>query len=138
MSALREATRALHDLEADLATAKPGELDLALLATRVRAVLDLLAREERQWLGTTEAKRLLGVGSENTVKAWARLGLLRSRVLPNGRTQVLLDDVLHQRAATENLTAIGGDDLTADELHVMHDARPGVTPWERDAADAGR
>ncbi len=48
----------------------------------------------RRWIGTTHAKRLLGVGSENTVKAWVRYGYLRGRVLPNGRTQVRLDDVL--------------------------------------------
>jgi predicted site-specific integrase-resolvase len=48
----------------------------------------------RRWIGTTRAKRLLGVGSENTVKAWVRYGYLRGRVLPNGRTQVRLDDVL--------------------------------------------
>ena len=46
------------------------------------------------WIGTTRAKRLLGVGSENTIKSWVRYGYLRGRRLPNGRIQVLRADVL--------------------------------------------
>jgi hypothetical protein len=49
------------------------------------------------WIGTTHARRLLDVGSENTIKSWVRYGYLRGRRLPNGRTQVLLDDVLRIR-----------------------------------------
>jgi hypothetical protein len=46
------------------------------------------------WLGTTRAKRLLGVGSENTIRNWVRYGYLRARRLPNGRIQVLQSDVV--------------------------------------------
>jgi hypothetical protein len=95
----------------------------------------LLSSEGVRWVGTTEAKRLLGLGSENTVKAWARLGLLRSRRLPNGRVQVLLDDVLRRREETEGLSAIGGHDLTEEELRIMRETRPGSNPWERTTAD---
>jgi hypothetical protein len=102
-----------------------------MVADRVAKVLALLSPEETRWIGTTEAKRLLGVGSENTVKAWARLGLLRSRMLPNGRRQVLLDDVLRRRAEDEALLAIGGDDLTPKDLEEIEAARPGTNPWER-------
>ena len=45
------------------------------------------------WIGTTHARRLLDVGSENTIKNWVRYGYLRGRRLPNGRVQVLLEDV---------------------------------------------
>lgn len=108
------------------------------LAERLRAVRRLLSTDEARWVGTTEAKRLLGLGSENTVKAWARTGLLRSRTLPNGRTQVLLDDVLRRREEREGLSAIGGDDLTEEELRVLREARPGTNPWEREKADPTR
>src|ERR671939_553962 len=103
MSTFKDATDALCDLEALLRTAPPGGLDPIAVAERVREVRQLLAGEDARWIGTTEAKHLLGVGSENTVKAWARLGLLHSRKLPNGRIQVLVDDVLRQRAENEAL-----------------------------------
>src|SRR5947209_17810785 len=98
MSTLRAATNALRELEAMLESALQGGLDPAVVTERVREVLRLLSGEDVRWIGTTHAKRLLGVASENTVKAWARLGLLRNRTLPNGRIQVLLDAVLYRRA----------------------------------------
>lgn len=115
-----------------LRTTPPGELDQAALAEQVRAVHELLAGEDARWVGTTAAKRLLGVGSENTVKAWARLGLLRSRQLPHGRIQVLLDDVLRQRAEREALLAINGEELSPDKLRILKEERPGTNPWERE------
>src|SRR5438874_996268 len=105
MSILQDAANALHDIEAELREPTVGGVDSVRLAERIRQVRHLLSTQEAQWVGTTEAKRLLGVSSENTVKAWARLGLLRSRRLPNGRTQVLLDDVLRRREETEGLSA---------------------------------
>jgi hypothetical protein len=131
MSHLSAATRRLRDLEAALRATPRGAFDPTVAADRVAEVLALLSPEEARWIGTTEARRLLGVGSENTVKAWARLGLLRSCTLPNGRTRVLLDDVLRRRAEDEALLAIGGDDLTSDELRQIDDARPGTNPWQR-------
>ena len=131
MSTLDSATNALRDIEALLRTTPPGGLDPVALAERVRAVRHLLARDEARWIGTTAAKRLLGVGSENTVKAWARLGLLRSRQRPHGRIQVLLDDVLRLRAEHEALLAVDGQELSPDELRFLKEERPGTNPWER-------
>ena len=125
MAILDDATRALQEIESELLEPTKGGLDSVRLAERLRTVRRLLSSEDVRWVGTTEAKRLLGLGSENTVKAWARLGLLRSRRLPNGRVQVLLDDVLRRREETEGLSAIGGDDLTEEELRVMRETRPG-------------
>jgi hypothetical protein len=135
MAIIDDATRALREIESELLEPTKGGLDSVRLAERLRAVRRLLSRDDVRWVGTTEAKRLLGLGSENTVKAWARLGLLRSRKLPNGRVQVLLDDVLRRREETEGLSAIGGDDLTEEELRVMRETRPGSNPWERKPAD---
>jgi hypothetical protein len=131
MARLDAVTDKLRRLEGDLRGTPRGGLDPDETEDRVAEILALLSPERVCWLGTTEAKRLLGVGSENTVKAWARLGLLRSRTLPNGRTQVLLDDVLRRRAEDEALVAIGGDDLTPEELEVLEATRPGTNPWER-------
>lgn len=80
------------------------------LRDEVRTIRLLLADPERQWIGTVEAQRLLGVQSINTVKAWARLGLLRSRRAPNGRLKVHLDDVLREARVRHDLGAIGGID----------------------------
>ena len=132
MSTLETATTALRDLEILLRSTPPGELDPVALAEQVRAVHHLLAGEDARWIGTTSAKRLLGVGSENTVKAWARLGLLRSRQLPHGRVQVLLDDVLRRRAENEALLAMDGEELSPDELRILKEEHPGTNPWERE------
>ena len=95
---------------------------LAILETRVepelrdevRAFQRLLADPERQWIGTVEAQRLLGVQSINTVKAWARLGILRSLQQPNGRLKVHLEDVLREARAQQDLEAMGEYDEPLD------------------------
>ncbi|MBI4498979.1 MAG: hypothetical protein HY689_13890 [Chloroflexi bacterium] len=135
MTVLDEATKALSELEAELLQPTQEHLDSTALAERIRAVRRLLSKQETRWVGTTAAKRLLALGSENTVKVWARMGLLRSRRLPNGRIQVLLDDVLRRREETEGLSAIGGEDLTREELQALREDRPGRNPWEREKAN---
>lgn len=57
--------RVVHDLR----SVEKELRDRPVLAQRVRAIAALLAGEEVQWIGTTKARRLLGVRSENTVKA---------------------------------------------------------------------
>jgi len=114
MSVLVEVDRRLAALEAAVA-ANRDALD------EVRAIRRLLAAPENQWIGTVHAKRLLGVQSVNTVKAWARLGLLRSRQDPNGRLKVHLEDVLRERQMYEALSAMGSVDtpLTKEELEAL-------------------
>jgi hypothetical protein len=132
MSILREATDELRTLTAELLEASEDDgLAATRVAERLQRVVELLSNEEAHWIGTTEAKRLLGVHSEHTVKAWARLGLLQSRTLPNGRLQVLLDDVFKRRAETEDLTALVGEKLSSDELRLLRETQPGKNPWER-------
>lgn len=94
----------------------------------------LLADPARQWVGTVEAQRLLGVQSVNTVKAWAQLGLLRSRRLPNGRLQLHLDDLLRARAAQEIQAAFPDNaPVTAEEREA---ARGTVSPELQHQCDA--
>jgi hypothetical protein len=133
MGILDRAVSGLRAIEADLLAApQAGAVDPERVARRIRRVAALLSDEEARWVGTTEAKRLLGVSSENTIKAWARRGLLRHRTLPNGRVQVLLDDVLERRAETEDLAALGGDELSTEELRILRQTRPGTNPWQRE------
>lgn len=101
MSVVREVRSRLEHLETQVAPE---------LRDEVRTIRLLLADPERQWIGTVEAQRLLGVRSINTVKAWARLGLLRSRRGPSGRLKVHLDDVLREARAQRDLEALGGID----------------------------
>lgn len=108
MSVLRQLDNRLSVLESRLAD-RPEE------AGEVRAIRRLLADPDELWIGTVEAQRLLGVRSVNTVKAWARLGLLRSRRLPNGRLKVHLDDVLSERQVREDLSAMGSVDTPLSE-----------------------
>ena len=136
MSILVEATKTLRAIESELRASNQEEcLDAARLAEQIHRVVELLSAEDASWVGTTEAKRLLGISSENTVKAWARLGLLRSRTLPNGRVQVLLDDVLFRRAEREALMALDGEELSPEELRILRETRLGTNPWERAQTD---
>lgn len=61
-----------------------------------------------------------GVRSENTIKAWARLGVLRSRREPNGRVKVSLEDVLRRRAINADLEGDGDSrELSPEEHRIM-------------------
>ena len=125
MSVLRQVDRRLAALETRLVD-RPED------AGEVRAIRRLLADEDNLWIGTVEARRLLGVKSVNTVKAWARLGLLRSRRAPNGRLKVHLDDVLRQR---DLYRALLGD---ADERELSSEDLRRVRRQLRDPAERAR
>lgn len=117
MSVLQQVRDRLDAVERDLA-------DRPQLASEIRAVRQLLADPARQWVGTVEAQRLLGVQSVNTVKAWAQLGLLRSRRQPNGRLQLHLDDLLRERAALETQAAFPDNTpVTEKEREAARDIR---------------
>jgi len=134
MTVLDEATKALRELEPELAEPTQAGERAMLLHDRIEEVRKLLAKGPVRWIGTAKAKRLLGATVPNAVPTWIRLGLLRSRSLPDGRIQVRLDDVLWRRQENEGLSAIGGEELTEEELEEMHQARPGKDPWEREQA----
>jgi hypothetical protein len=96
------------------------------LAAEVRAIRLLFESDRRRWVGTVEAQKLLGLQSVNTVKAWAKRGLLRSVRLPNGRLHISLEDVLRERQAREAFAAFpSNDEVTAEERELSkHPLRP--------------
>lgn len=131
MSVLSELGAELRALDKDLdALSLPTEV-AARLRARVAEMHRMLASGDAVWIGTTEAKRLLGLKTENTVKAWARAGLLRSRTLPNGRVQVHLDDVHRRAADSVALTTPWDEPMTGEELRTLSHTRPGTAPWQR-------
>jgi hypothetical protein len=131
MSALQDATDALRDLEAMLLAPDSEQIDRTAIAGRIHEVLQLLRGDEARWIETADAQRLLGVTVDSSVETWARLGLLRSRTLSDGRLHVALDDVLRRRAERDALLAFGGRDMTAEEMSAEAEARPGTYPWQR-------
>lgn len=137
MATVDRVTAALREIEPDLAEPPKEGIDSINLADRIRAVRKLLANQEPRWVSLGEAKRLLAASSQDTVKLRVRWGFLRSRTASNGRMQVRLDDVLRERQTEEELSAIGGRDLTEDELEEIYQARPGTVPWEREQAADG-
>jgi hypothetical protein len=132
MNVGRKTAEALQAAEVLLCSAPQGHLDLRDVHARVEKALRLLAHEPEQWISREHARRLLGVSLDETVPTLARMELLRGRLGADGQLEVRLDDVLNQRLASEDLLAIGGDDLTEEELEELHESRPGTLPWERE------
>jgi hypothetical protein len=132
MPKLDEALAALREIEPELRKPTQEGMASSNLAERLRGIRKLLAKQETQWISTAKAQQLLAFSSEDNVKTWVRIGMLRGRTLPDGRMEVPLDDVLREREAREGLLAFGGDDLTEEELEIMYNGRPGTVPWERE------
>ncbi len=131
MSVLQDIDAELAALDRDLAVGDLAPAVAERLRDRVAALRRRVGAPDAVWIGTTDAKRLIGVKTEHTIKAWARLGLLRSRTLPNGRVQVHLDDVRRRAAEREALTTPWDGPMTDEELDVLAETRPGTPPWKR-------
>ena len=72
--------------------------------------------------------------SVNTVKRWIALGILAGQWDERaGRWRIPLADVLRVRRRQEALAAMGGNELTPDELAVLSATTPGTFPWQRPA-----
>jgi hypothetical protein len=132
MTVVDEVTKALQELEPELL--QPLYVGSAAidLADRIHAVRKLLAKQEARWIGTAEAQRLLGFSLEKAVMARVRWGTFRSRQLPDGHLEVLLDDVLREREVIEGLSAFGRENPRQEELERMFGDQPGTNPWERE------
>jgi hypothetical protein len=132
MTTLRDPQAILREVQDLLRSAPQGELDPEVARERIGEAIHLLAGQEPIWIDAAEAKQLLGIVIDATVPFLAQHGLLRGRTLPDGRLQVRLDDVFHERATREALLAFPGEELTPEELRIMREARPGKNPWERE------
>src|SRR5262245_45919327 len=127
MSVLTETIEELREIEGALR-------DRPELARRVHRLAARLAAEDEQWLGVKEAQALLGVHLEETISAWVRLGLLRSRS-EDGQIQVLRDDVLRQRERDRDLEGDRDDrPITSEEYGGLRSRRHGAHPIDRRAA----
>jgi hypothetical protein len=115
--------------------------------TQAVARLNQLFEELRseQLLTTTEAARLLGVRSPNTVKLWRRTGHLHGG-RRGGRTMLPLSEIERIQEGDQVWAVQASDQahdtieesgvaegLTDDDLADLATARPGKNPWERQA-----
>lgn len=87
-----------------------------------------------KWLDLAQARRELGFVSEDAVRAWADWGWLRSRRDAAGHVEVSRSDVLAEKQRRIDLEALGGDELTDEELEEMAEWQ-GRLPWEREGAE---
>jgi hypothetical protein len=110
VSALTEAIDKLRQIEEALQ-------EHPRLARQVHDIAVSLGGAALRWVGLAEAQTLLEVYPEAVVADWARIGLLRSRYLPDGTLQVSLDDVLKQQSLYAALAAGWPDDLDVTEEH---------------------
>lgn len=95
----------------------------------IHAVAELLETDAAEWVGTTSAKRLLGIGSENTIKAWAREGKLHSKKDPNGRVRVRRADLLALSRAGRELD-LAEAPMSDSELKDLSRSRSARNPWD--------
>lgn len=131
MSMLQRLAHDLRDLEADL----QGHPEVA---ARLHAVVRLLESDDIRWVEADEERRLIEAASERTIESWARLGLVRSRRLPDGRLQVSLDDLLERKAINAALAGPFDDQpLSPEELEALRRARIGTLPWQRNETPGG-
>ncbi|MBI3973317.1 MAG: hypothetical protein HY332_18760, partial [Chloroflexi bacterium] len=127
----------LRELKKELAHRQlpAGGTESSRVAERIRDVRQLLSARDEHWIGVRQARSLLGVRSDATVRAKAKHGFIRGTSTAAGRLLLLLDDVLKEREEDEALCAFGGDELSHEEL--MYLLRPNSYPkplqWRRRA-----
>jgi excisionase family DNA binding protein len=109
-------------------------------AERIRAALGEADQEE--YLTTMEAARALGIRSVNTIKLWVKTGYLQGKriggrmLIPRSEIERLEGDerVRMMRAigrAHEESAGLGRESgMTAEELRLLEDGRPGTLPWQ--------
>lgn len=84
-----------------------------------------------EWLTLAAARDLLGAASEDVLRYWVRLRLLRSCALPDGELRVSREDVLYQKGWQDINAAFPGEEMTEEELAARHQAGQELLPWRQ-------
>ncbi|HZS91635.1 MAG TPA: hypothetical protein VFE42_29620 [Chloroflexota bacterium] len=101
-------------------------------AVELDPIIRALSSPDENYVGTEQARKLLGVRSVNTVKRWLELGILAGRWDErSGRWQIPLAEVLRLRGMQRSLAEAEGDDLSTEELEALSTTRSGTFPWQR-------
>jgi hypothetical protein len=111
-----------------------GQLPIEYVRPVEEAAYRLARQEEVCWIPIADVYPLMGATVPGSMEYWVELGLLRGRTEPDGSLSIRLDDILYRRAESEGLMAIGGDEMTEDELQDLKLGRPGTNPWDREGA----
>lgn len=123
-----------------LTSAEEGNVSETVRALRA-ALRDV---DAERLLTTTEAARLLGVRSINTIKSWCRTGYITG-VTHGSRTLIPMSEIeriqdsdrVRSLRTAERLhdesSELGGDEMTQEELDALDAGRPGTLPWLRKA-----
>jgi hypothetical protein len=128
----------LQRLAHDLRNLEPDLREHPDVAARLHEVVRLLESDAVRWIDAEEARQLIGALSERTIEVWARLELVRSRRLPDGRLQVSLDDLLERKAINAALAGPFNDEpMSPEELETLSKARSGSLPWQRNKTSSG-
>jgi hypothetical protein len=102
------------------------------VADELNPVIQALTGEEAAMIGIEQARELLGAASADEVGALLTLGILPgTREAQTGQWTIPLAAVLGFRRWREGILAIGGEDLTEEELAILSETRPGTFPWQR-------
>lgn len=133
MSAAHEMTTELKEMLALLRETPLGSLPIEYVRP-VEGAAYRLARQEPCWIPIADVYPLMGATVPGSMEYWVDHGLLRGRTEPDGSLSVRLDDILYRRAESEGLLAIGGEEMTEEELQELKLGRPGTNPWDREGA----
>jgi len=129
----------IEDLERDL-DALRALADKTNDADARSAIERIVTRlQPGQTVTTTEAARLLGIRSINTVKA-----LVLSEEIPHtragNRMMIPVSEILrlkesqwvsYLKHSDRVHEEIGGEPMTHDEMDILSETRPGTLPWQR-------
>jgi excisionase family DNA binding protein len=110
-------------------------------AERIRAAL--CDADQEEYLTTSEAARALGIRSVNTIKLWVKAGYLQGKriggrlLIPRAEIDRLEEDERVRlmrvigRAHEESADLGRNSGMTAEELRLLDEGRPGRLPWKR-------
>jgi hypothetical protein len=132
MSTTHEPTTDLKEMLALLRSTPLGQLPIELVRPVEEAAYRLARQEDICWIPIADVYPLMGATFPGSMEYWVDHGLLRGRTEHDGSLSVRLDDILYRRAESEGLMAIGGDEMTEEELRILTKGRPGRNPWDRE------